>query len=250
MINAPYEKEFVFNDGQRAKNLLELSVVIERMGQQDFEIFVNPSKNDFANWIEYVLLDKQLASSLRSTILLNKTKELLNGKLATENASASSINNVANKYKTTLFNIFKHEPKNTVVQLHAPIEKIPEQGNKTASEHHFESKHHIIQKIPDIKSPEKTAADTQADKPADTTKNNIPRDDVLRTAPKKDNALKKWYEFKKKERELRKHTSEANKDSGNSSEDSSSRNILWILIYGALIFFIIALIVYKFVLRL
>lgn len=237
MINAPYEKEFVFNNGERAKNLLELSVIIDRISQQDFELFVNPSKNDFANWIEYVLLDKQLADSLRSTPSLYKTRELLSDKLDVENKSASSIDSIGKKYRTTLFNIFKREPKNTLVQIHKPIEKIPEPSNLPSPEHHFESEHHIIQKIPEIKSPEKTTVDINTDK---TNK------------PKKDNALKKWYEFKKKERESRKHKNrESNNDSKeNLGEDLSSGNIFWILLYGALIVLIIALIVYKFVLRL
>ena len=69
MINAPFEKEFVFHDGKRAKNILELYEILERLSDQDFVSFVNSYKNDFANWVEAVLLDKGFAQKLRMICL-------------------------------------------------------------------------------------------------------------------------------------------------------------------------------------
>lgn len=65
MINAPHDKEFQFHDGTRVKNLLELVSKIENLSDHEFHHFVNPHNNDFSNWIEHVLLDKNFADRLR-----------------------------------------------------------------------------------------------------------------------------------------------------------------------------------------
>jgi len=66
LINAPHDKEFVFHDGTRVKNLLELVSKIEHLGDHEFHQFVNIHKNDFSNWIEHVLSDRSFAQELRS----------------------------------------------------------------------------------------------------------------------------------------------------------------------------------------
>jgi hypothetical protein len=259
MINAPYEEEFVFQDGRRAKNLLELSVVLEGINRQDFERFVNPGKNDFANWVEYVLMDKQLASSLRSTISFEKTRELLDNKLAVENNSLSSINSVNGNYskKRILFNIFKHEPKNAVVEIKVPIKKLPE------------PEHHVIQMIPEQKVSETTVDNKiidnkiieqpkrkwfmKKDVRENAEQKNITQGSTEKKdfAAKKDNSLKRWYEFKRREQKERKESEHKVRYSDrNFGGDSSPESIFWTVIYGLLILLIIALIVYKFILKL
>ncbi len=206
MINAPYEKEFVFHDGQRAKNLLELSVIIEKISQQDFERFVNPDKNDFANWTEYVLQDRELAASLRSTVSLPKTKELINNRLIIEENSASSLNNGPKK---PLFKIFSQKKEQQVVELRKPIAKLPE------------PEHHVIELLPEH-IPENRPK-----------KGWFGRKDI-----KKDNSLRKWYEFKKNTKKIAEETHPV---------DNHRGNIFWIFIYGALILMILFLVLYKFV---
>jgi hypothetical protein len=82
LVNASYDKELVFQDGSRAKNIVELIGKIETLNLHDFSHFVNHSKNDFANWIEYVIMDKDLSVSLRKTHSKEKTLELLKIKIS------------------------------------------------------------------------------------------------------------------------------------------------------------------------
>jgi len=80
LINAPYEREFVFQDGSRARNILDLVYKVDSMSDSEFHSFVNVYKNDFANWIEHVLLDKQFADLLRETVSKVDTLNLLKEK--------------------------------------------------------------------------------------------------------------------------------------------------------------------------
>jgi hypothetical protein len=73
MINVSYDKEFVFHDGKRAKSLAELLINIEKISDADFSQFVNPYKNDFANWINDVIMDYDLALKLRKTLSKDET---------------------------------------------------------------------------------------------------------------------------------------------------------------------------------
>ena len=81
MINAPHDKEFVFHDGMKAKNLLELVEALEKSTDTDFSEFASVHKNDFSNWIEYVLLDKELADKIRPITSRNATIQILKDKI-------------------------------------------------------------------------------------------------------------------------------------------------------------------------
>ncbi|HGJ66577.1 TPA: hypothetical protein ENS27_14530 [bacterium] len=220
MINAPYEKEFVFHNGKRAKNLLELSLMLENISQNDFEKFVNPSKNDFANWIEYVLQDKDLASSLRSTIILDKTKELINSRVASYSDFAS-VNTSLNGGNTRS-DVLKQENLAHVADMH-PI-------NDASSENH-KIEHHKIEPLP---KPEKHSWWKNKN---NTVKNDISQDN----SEKKDNPLLRWYKFKRKEFIDNKNIPKKENHSGMHPE-----NLIWVTIYGVLILSIIILILYKF----
>lgn len=111
-MDAPYGKEFVFADGSRAKNLNELNTFLKSATRQQFEAFVRASNNDFANWIEYVLMDAELANTLRKTTDFDLTKKVIND---------------ACTPKRSLFSVFKQDHNHTVVVEHRkPIEKLPE----------------------------------------------------------------------------------------------------------------------------
>lgn len=244
MINAPYEKEFVFHDGRRAKNLLELSSMLENIGQEDFERFVNTSKNDFANWIEYVLLDKELASSLRSTTLFSKTKELISNKIMSETNSAQLLNDASNE-KKSFFKILRPRKNTSVVEVRKPIEEIPEPRNHemlnvvTVAEKKrwFRRK----EKADNLKPADlKILNEAHVDKEINEINNS---QDKYKTSS---NPLRKWYQFNR--RHLNKRTNvDINKK--NAIKDVLGQgNIAWVLLYCVLIFSIIAIIVYKFVL--
>ena len=81
MINAKYDEEFIFHDGTRAKNILELVLKLERIDSTEFYQFVNSTKNDFANWIGIVLNDNKLAEQLRTVTSREETIRLLKARI-------------------------------------------------------------------------------------------------------------------------------------------------------------------------
>lgn len=56
---------FWTTDGNIIANLIELSDTFNRMSEEVFNYHVNDMKNDFADWVEYVLGDSELAGKLR-----------------------------------------------------------------------------------------------------------------------------------------------------------------------------------------
>ena len=56
---------FWSRDGQILSNLADLSFAIGSMDDSIFLHHVNDEKNDFADWVEYVLQDKECAKALR-----------------------------------------------------------------------------------------------------------------------------------------------------------------------------------------
>ncbi len=71
LADVPEDKVFYLYDGRILKNLLELKEALEDMEDYVFNHHVNPERNDFCNWIEFVILDKDLANELRRV----KTKQ-------------------------------------------------------------------------------------------------------------------------------------------------------------------------------
>ncbi|MEM4710973.1 MAG: hypothetical protein QXL18_03440 [Candidatus Woesearchaeota archaeon] len=98
-MNVPFEKEFIFHDGSRARNIEELLQKIKSLSPEEFSGFVNSSKNDFANWIEQVLLMENLGKKLRRTNSMKKTVRLIEKQIRKEKKK--------NKKFVDLFNIFK-----------------------------------------------------------------------------------------------------------------------------------------------
>lgn len=65
LVHAPEDQRFWLQDGRSLGNLHDLRAVLEDMSQETFETYVNKEKNDFANWVEFVLHDAECAKSLR-----------------------------------------------------------------------------------------------------------------------------------------------------------------------------------------
>jgi len=70
-------KYFYVHNGMTIKNLDELAVALELMDIEVFEYHVNNEKNDFSNWIYYVLEEHTLARDLE--------------KVKSKNASAARV---------------------------------------------------------------------------------------------------------------------------------------------------------------
>jgi hypothetical protein len=56
---------FWTNDGSIISNLIEFRDILDRISKDVYTYHVTKDKNDFADWIEHVLGDSELATSLR-----------------------------------------------------------------------------------------------------------------------------------------------------------------------------------------
>ena len=62
--NVPEDKVFWVNDGKVLRNLKDLSAALDDMSKETFKYHVNKDKNDFKNWVEFVVGDKKLANGI------------------------------------------------------------------------------------------------------------------------------------------------------------------------------------------
>ncbi|RLE42880.1 hypothetical protein DRJ48_02445 [Candidatus Woesearchaeota archaeon] len=62
------EKYFYLEDGGIIKNIRELALRLDEISDSVFQRHVNQDKNDFANWIEFVFKEKNLAKQLRGVM--------------------------------------------------------------------------------------------------------------------------------------------------------------------------------------
>ncbi len=70
----PQGQEFILKDGTSLKTLRDLLAAVKTIDKETFLHHVNEHKNDFANWIEHVLQEEQLAGKMRQR---KAKKELL-----------------------------------------------------------------------------------------------------------------------------------------------------------------------------
>ena len=61
------DKYFYLHTGEYVKNIAELLGKLRAMDDSTFKYHVNPEKNDFANWIKYVVGDDELADRMQKT---------------------------------------------------------------------------------------------------------------------------------------------------------------------------------------
>lgn len=78
--NAPNQKYFNTDFGQ-IKNLRELRHSLYSHGKKFFNLHVNQDENHFANWVEHVFEDKELATSLRNTNSFDKTLKVIDNRI-------------------------------------------------------------------------------------------------------------------------------------------------------------------------
>ncbi|MEM3154506.1 MAG: hypothetical protein QW165_02990 [Candidatus Woesearchaeota archaeon] len=62
---APEKYSFHLHDGRKLRSVYELIDELETMSEETFRHFVTDTENHFANWIEGVFKEKQLADELR-----------------------------------------------------------------------------------------------------------------------------------------------------------------------------------------
>lgn len=81
MENVHPDNEFKFKDGKSAKNIWDLRKVLDHMSDEEYSGHVTAEKNDFAEWIEHAVMDKQLADKIRSSTSKNNASEIINTKI-------------------------------------------------------------------------------------------------------------------------------------------------------------------------
>ncbi len=72
-IKAPEGQEFITSSGNKLFSVEDLKSYLNNASDEEFSHHVNSERNDFANWIEHVFHDKELASKLKEV----KNKESL-----------------------------------------------------------------------------------------------------------------------------------------------------------------------------
>ena len=72
------ENYFLLKDGTVIKNLFELSKALERMPEDIFRFHVNKSRNDFYNWVNDIVQDKNLAEQIKNS----KDRSVMQKKIA------------------------------------------------------------------------------------------------------------------------------------------------------------------------
>jgi hypothetical protein len=280
LINAPHDKEFIFQDGTRARNLLELVSKIEHINDHEFRHFVNYHHNDFANWIEHVLLDKHFAGTLHMTDSRNETIQLIKEKIdeiaLKESASSASLvhsRHDADKTVSSAANAVHDAGHGIIhgVSLGDSIIKIPKLEGISVHKHDAEEniRQNILQKQ---SHPEDATLEHK--KNAGHGKHDNHKDDTLEdpslseiSSPELSGkekyhekseelkAGKKWFRlFSKKdisEGKLERIESEEEdklkpeRELHDELEEDARENTLWMILYVVLVLLIITLLVYK-----
>jgi hypothetical protein len=234
LINVPHDKEFVFHDGFRARNLLDLVSELEKMSDHDFHNFVNVHKNDFANWTDHVLSDKYFAEKLRTINSRTDTIQLIKDKINDVALGHSVINvGIQGIHIPRLENqshiqnmVHKESHKENYDENHA--EKNVEIGAHPKSSVH-------------VNDTDENFVEEKKDRQHEKSEKDKAGHNWFKLFSKKDLSEKKLEEIEAKE-EDKLSAENALKDDANRTE---RENVLWIALYFALVLLIITLLVYK-----
>ncbi|MEM9336822.1 MAG: hypothetical protein AAGA35_03135 [Patescibacteria group bacterium] len=77
LVYADQNNAFWANDGSVLTNLLELRDALKLMNEATFLHHVTKEKNDFADWVEAVLLDAECAAALRKSKKANTARTVV-----------------------------------------------------------------------------------------------------------------------------------------------------------------------------
>ncbi len=75
--DVPEDKHFHAANGTVVKNLLDLDLAIEHMGEETFRMHVSDVRNDFVNWVMEVIDDQELAAEILKAKSRRKTQILI-----------------------------------------------------------------------------------------------------------------------------------------------------------------------------
>ncbi len=75
--DVPPQHAFWLAGGKAIKNVRELAKALKIMNAETFNHHVNAAKNDFANWVEHCVKDRQLATLMRTTREQGRTTSII-----------------------------------------------------------------------------------------------------------------------------------------------------------------------------
>jgi hypothetical protein len=116
--NTHAHHNFVLMNGRVLKNIFELSNALTGMDDATFRHHVTKERNDFANWVEHVFHDKELAGQLRHT----KTKDEMINRINKRIAALSK--KTEEEYKTLPSAAAKDTPQPKEKVMGAKEEKV------------------------------------------------------------------------------------------------------------------------------
>ncbi len=77
LMIANNQQSFWVNNGQILNSLLALELALSEMSKETFSYHVAKDRNDFAQWVEYILLDTSCAADLRKSKTQAATKTVV-----------------------------------------------------------------------------------------------------------------------------------------------------------------------------
>ncbi len=261
MINASHDKEFVFHNGNRARNLLELVSRIESISDHEFHHFVNPHKNDFANWTEHVLGDKHFADKLRTLLSKNETISLIKDRIAEATFGNSIIKipkvdhdaphheehvNVESRSEHTLEHNPEHNHEHRLENhVTVPVEHLVEHTvikhnndpNKPIFKHY--PNHNVVHHKKQVDDDNFISNDK--DKRHEELKKSESRNNWFHLFSQKNLSRQTLNKVGREENDKLYSETELREE----IEQDSRENALWVILYFALVLLIITLLVYK-----
>jgi len=247
LINAPHDKQFVFHDGTRSKNLLELVSKLENIEDHEFHQFVNHHKNDFSNWIDHVLSDKHLADKLRTVNSRSETIQLIKDKIndmtlgptiGSSILKVSRLEDHAEQHHTEHIAGHEHHAEN---QAHH-VEHVEEH------EHHAEHHDHEAHDASNEKATSDHVFSSEAKEKLEEKEKHQKKSEEIKASR---NWFKLFSKNKLSEKKLEniEHKEEEKLNPEIELEDELAQdnreNALWVALYFALVLLIIILLVYK-----
>jgi len=245
LINAPSDKEFVFHDGSRTRNIAQLVEKIASLSDEQFSEFVNTTKNDFSNWIEFILLDKNLAERMRMEHSKAGTLYLMRNRISELEVQDSIVR--LSKRHLELANEKTKEPvkliTNDTIQKHSALETEKERKEHRKAENIF-FKIFKRRKIDNENTPIVHVENKLSELASDTAKvteiknEKHERQEIIHATGHKE----PHHHTEAKES---RHGSKVAHVKESEEQSSDTENALWIALYILLIALIVGLLVYK-----
>ena len=104
LSNVPEENRFWCCDGRVLSNLHDLQKAMKEMREETFRYHVNKEKNDFYNWINYVVNDENLAEKIKRIRTQKGAERKINARIRELKKTNTRFNVQKNKKRGNIWN--------------------------------------------------------------------------------------------------------------------------------------------------